>query len=110
MATGLAAWKVAKGLYFVPLLFAYTPFLSGDWPTMLRIFAFACFGFWAVAAGIEGYWENRMNIIERALTLATGIVLVWPAPVWVNLIALVVFAALFAWNIRKGRSIAAAPA
>jgi TRAP-type uncharacterized transport system fused permease subunit len=99
----LRAWKVAKGLYLVPLLFAYTPFLSGDWPDMLRIFGFAVLGFWAVAAGIEGYWETRMNIVERLLTLGAGIVLVWPAPVTVNLSALAVFAVLFAWNIRKDR-------
>jgi TRAP-type uncharacterized transport system fused permease subunit len=30
MRTGLASWKVAKGLYAIPLLFAYTPLLSGD--------------------------------------------------------------------------------
>ena len=70
MKTGFAAWKIAKGLYFVPLLFAYTPFLSGDWPQMLYIFCFAVFGLWAVAAAIEGYWENRMNIAERIVTLA----------------------------------------
>ncbi len=66
MKTGFAAWKIAKGLYLVPLLFAYTPFLNGDWPQMLYIFGFAVFGLWAVAAAIEGYWENRMNIVERA--------------------------------------------
>jgi len=28
MATGVEAWKIAKGLYVVPLLFAYTPVLT----------------------------------------------------------------------------------
>ncbi|MGD8498269.1 MAG: TRAP transporter fused permease subunit, partial [Chromatiales bacterium] len=37
MATGFTAWKLAKGLYIVPLLFAYTPFLSGDWGDAFRI-------------------------------------------------------------------------
>ena len=102
MRTGFAAWKVAKGLYLVPLLFAYTPFLSGDWPQMLTIFAFAVFGLWAVAAGIEGYWENRMNLAERLLTLAAGAVLIWPAALAVNLAALAASsAALFGWNLRK---------
>ncbi|MCI5075711.1 TRAP transporter fused permease subunit [Oricola sp.] len=103
MKTGFAAWKVAKGLYFVPLLFAYTPFLSGDWGQMLWIFTFAVFGLWAIAAAIEGYWENRMNIVERVATLAVGAALMWPAPHWVNLAALAGFVAVFAWNIMKGR-------
>ena len=34
MKTGFSAWKIAKGLYVVPLLFAYTPLLSGDWLKM----------------------------------------------------------------------------
>nr|MCS5578976.1 TRAP transporter fused permease subunit [Gammaproteobacteria bacterium] len=29
MATGLTSWKVAKGLYLVPVLFAYSPLISG---------------------------------------------------------------------------------
>ena len=104
MKTGFAAWKIAKGLYFVPLLFAYTPFLSGDWPQMLYIFGFAVFGLWAVAAAIEGYWENRMNIVERIVTLAIGAALMWPAPHWVNFTALAGFAVVFGWNIAKGRA------
>jgi hypothetical protein len=30
MATGFIAWKIAKGLYIVPLLYANTPYLAGD--------------------------------------------------------------------------------
>ena len=101
MKTGFAAWKIAKGLYFLPLLFAYTPFLSGNWPQMLEIFAFAVFGLWAVAAAIEGYWENRMNIVERLATLAVGIALMWPSALWLNLAALAGFVMVFAWNLRK---------
>ena len=29
MATGFQSWKIAKGLYIVPLMFAYTPLISG---------------------------------------------------------------------------------
>ncbi len=47
MATGLMAWKIAKGLYIVPLLFAYTPFLAGDALAALAIFAFAAAGIYA---------------------------------------------------------------
>ncbi|QKV17261.1 TRAP transporter permease [Oricola thermophila] len=103
MKTGFAAWKIAKGLYFVPLLFAYTPFLSGDWPQMLEIFFFAAFGLWAVAAAIEGYWENRMNLAERLVALAVGAALMWPAALWINIAALAGFAAVFGWNIAKKR-------
>ena len=67
---------------------------------MLQIFFFSVFGLWALSAGIEGYWENKLNIILRLLVLGTGITLLWPTSVWINLIALAVFAILFTLNIK----------
>jgi len=44
MATGFTAWRVAKGLYIIPILFAYTPLLSGDWllASQIALFALCC--------------------------------------------------------------------
>ncbi|MEL6436274.1 MAG: TRAP transporter fused permease subunit [Pseudomonadota bacterium] len=109
MKTGIAAWKVAKGLYFVPLLFAYTPLLSGNWPEMLEIFAFALPGLWAVSAAIQGHWENHLNPIERVLVLMVGATLMWPIGGLVHLVALGAFVALFVWNVRKARLSIPAP-
>ena len=41
MATGLQSWKIAKGLYLVPLLFAYTPFLYGTLVQQVSVFVAA---------------------------------------------------------------------
>jgi len=98
MKTGFAAWRVAKGLYFVPLLFAFTPLLGGDWAKMLEIFFFAAFGLWAMGAAIEGYWENRLGPVTRLLVLLTGVALLWPLPLIGHLAALGAFFALFAFN------------
>jgi TRAP transporter 4TM/12TM fusion protein len=108
MLTGFTAWKLAKGLYFVPLLFAYTPFLGGDWLVMLKIFFFALFGLWAIAAGIEGYGERRLGVPLRAAMLATGIALVWPTDTIYNIAALAVFAVLFMLHLRLGNRTAMA--
>ena len=43
MATGVQAWKLAKGLYIVPVLFAYSPLLSGNWAQAFMVFGFAVF-------------------------------------------------------------------
>lgn len=98
MKTGFAAWKIAKGLYFVPLLFAYTPLLAGDWATMLEITVFALFGLWALGAGIEGHWENPLSLPMRVAVFITGAVLLWPLATLYHLVALAVFIALFAIN------------
>ena len=54
MGTAVASWKLAKGLYIVPVLFAYTPLLSGDWNAMLTVFGFAVVGIYGIAAAFQG--------------------------------------------------------
>ena len=78
MATGLTAWKLAKGLYIVPVLFAYTPFLSGDWDMALRIFGFGVLGVYAFAGALEGYLEGPVSWKLRAVLVLAGGLLLWP--------------------------------
>ena len=113
MATGLQAWKLAKGLYVVPLLFAYTPFIGGTWAGDLTIFFFAFFGLYAFAAGIEGFMESKLNPLFRLLSLAAAAALLWPAPWLVHLAGLIVLVGLFILSKRKdtsGSSLQQAPA
>jgi TRAP-type uncharacterized transport system fused permease subunit len=97
MATGFEAWKVAKGLYIVPILFAFTPILAGDWLVALQITGFALFGVYGVAAGLHGWMEARLNWMLRAVALAGGAAAMWPADIAVNAggvgVVLVTFAA-----------------
>lgn len=58
MATGVEAWKIAKGLYVVPLLFAYTPMIGADWPDLLRLAVFSLFGIYALNALLQLYAEG----------------------------------------------------
>lgn len=101
MVTAYNAWKVAKGIYFVPLLIAYTPLIGGTLSEMLEVFVFAIFGFWALSAAIEGYWENPLGIFERVLVLGVSAVLLWPLPIIFNIGALAAFVLILIYNIRK---------
>jgi len=65
MRTGLQAWKLGKGLYIVPLLFAFSPIITGTWPQRFEVFGFAMVGIMAFAATVEGFWDMKMTIIER---------------------------------------------
>jgi TRAP transporter 4TM/12TM fusion protein len=78
MRTGFTAWKLAKGIYIVPLLFAYTPFLHGDWETAFMIFAFAALGLYAFAGAMEGYLEGPVSWRLRPLLVVAGAALLWP--------------------------------
>lgn len=101
MATGLTAWKVAKGLYIIPLLFAYTPFLSGELDQVLPIFLFGVLGVYALAGFLEGHLEAPMGLAPRAILLAVGGVLIWPTGLVPQLAAAGVFLAIFVLNKRK---------
>ncbi len=103
MATGLTAWKIAKGIYVVPLLFAYTPFLAGDFWLSMWIFAFGTVGIYALTAAISGWMEAPLSWLERGLFAATGIALLWPTGPIVNVPGFLFFLALLAFNIWRGR-------
>ncbi|MEQ8344653.1 MAG: TRAP transporter fused permease subunit [Sneathiellaceae bacterium] len=94
MATGFSAWKIAKGLYLMPILFAYTPFLAPFSLHSLEIFFFAMFGLYALAAAFEGHAELPLGLGGRAIVGLAGVVLVWPSDVEVNLAGLAIFGAL----------------
>jgi TRAP transporter 4TM/12TM fusion protein len=110
MATGFTAWRLAKGLYIVPLLFAYTPFLNTDLWTDFQIAFFAAFGIYALAAASELWMEARLPIPIAILLAATGAALLWPTSMWINFAGLAIFLAIFAHNIwqdRRARRVAA---
>jgi TRAP transporter 4TM/12TM fusion protein len=103
METGLQSWKLAKGLYVIPLLFAYTPFIGGTWQGDLTIFFFALFGLYAFAAGLEGFMETRLRLLPRVLTFGCAVALLWPAPWYVHVAGLAGLASVFIPNFRRSR-------
>jgi len=105
METGIQSWKIAKGLYIVPLLFAYTPLVGGTWFEVASIFIFAMFGLYAFAAGIEGFMEAKLALPLRLLSLAAAAALLWPTTILIHLVGLVVLAVLFVINRRTDQVI-----
>ncbi len=100
MATGLASWKLAKGLYIVPLLFAYTDFLSGGAATALWVFAFGCLGTYALAGALEGCLERPVGLVARAALAAAGVACLWPGSLALTLAGAAAVVGLTLWNLR----------
>ena len=78
MATGFQAWKIAKGLYIVPLMFAYTPLISGSWPEIIQIGFFALFGIYAINCLVQNYSEGPLKIWHYPLLLLGIVGAFWP--------------------------------
>ncbi len=66
MRTGLEAWKVGKGLYIVPILFAFSPLVTGGWGERFEVFVVAILGIMMFTATVEGFWDRPMGWLERA--------------------------------------------
>jgi len=103
LKTGFTAWKLAKGLYIMPLLFAYTPFLYGEWGVALEIFLFSLVGLYAFAAAFQGHLETDQSLLLRLVLGALAVALLWPNAQLLHWTALVVFVAVFLWDRRCGR-------
>ncbi|RLB04691.1 MAG: TRAP transporter permease [Deltaproteobacteria bacterium] len=79
METGLAAWKLAKGLYIIPFLFAYTPLLfEGPLHEVLITAISATLGLFAFTVAMEGYLLRKLFFWERGLVVLATIGLLWP--------------------------------
>ncbi|MCG6348656.1 TRAP transporter permease [Vibrio fluvialis] len=102
MRTGLTAWKIAKGLYLVPLLIAYTQLIDWDPMTVITIGFFAIVGTYAMIGAIEGFLEGPLNWQIRALLAVIGIALVWPnIPLLVRVVCVALFIAIFIYSGRR---------
>jgi TRAP transporter 4TM/12TM fusion protein len=107
MATGMMAWKLAKGLYIVPLLFAYTNFIGGSWQEVITIFIFALFGIYALVGFMEGYLESPLNPLLRVVSGVLGVALLWPHHLLiVDLVAAALFIALFIYSRKQMGAVA----
>lgn len=90
-----AAFRTAKGMYIVPLMFGFTPILLlGDpWP-LLETFVAGIIGFLAMAAVIVGFLYVRMGVPERVLLALGAGLLFWPG-YWLHLMGAAIFAAVY---------------
>ncbi len=101
MPAGLAAWKLAKALYVVPFLFAYTPILSGDWSLAIPIFLFSALALYALAAAFTGWFSRHLIWPMRLLLVVLSVVLIWPMPLAQHLVAALVLITVW-WMNRQG--------
>ncbi|MCC0053628.1 MAG: TRAP transporter fused permease subunit [Rhodobiaceae bacterium] len=103
MATGLTSWKLAKGMYLVPILFAYTNFVGGTPMEVMLIFVTATVGVYALGAAIEGHMEAPLNWPLRILVGAAGVALMWPNTPVLEVVGGFGVLAILAWSIRQDR-------
>jgi TRAP-type uncharacterized transport system fused permease subunit len=96
MQTAFTSWKLAKGLYIIPLVMAYRPLLGvGEayslmhWNVALSMAA-TTLGLVAFAAAIERYFLRKATLLETGLFICAAAGLLWPSA-WLDLAGFAAF-------------------
>jgi len=79
LETGLESWKLAKGLYIIPLLFCYTPILfEGPAWHAIETAAAGLLGLYCFAAFFEGFHLGNLSWPQRLGFAGIASCLIWP--------------------------------
>jgi TRAP-type uncharacterized transport system fused permease subunit len=105
MATGLTSWKVAKGLYLVPVLFAYSPLISGSWPERIEVFFWSCLALYALAGLLQWHLETKLNVFTAGLLAVSAILMIWsPFAIIYHVIGAALLSIVVIWQTIENRN------
>jgi len=97
MKTAFTSWKLAKGLYIIPIIMAYRPLLGMGknyelmhWEVGLAILI-TTLGLIAFASGLERYFLRKATWLETALFWLAAAGLFWPE-YWADVAGFIAFA------------------
>jgi len=105
MATGVTSWKIAKGLYLVPVLFAYSPLISGTWPERFYTFFWSCLGLYAMAGLLQWRLDRPLTAVTATLLILSAGLLLWaPLTVYHHLSGAVLLFGVILWQRYQERT------
>jgi TRAP-type uncharacterized transport system fused permease subunit len=82
MRTALVSWKLAKGLYIIPIVMVYRPLLgNGPWPEVVLATVTCAAGLFAFAAALDRYMFRRLTWAETIAVALAALGLFWPTAV-----------------------------
>ena len=79
--TGLNASKLAIAAFIIPYMFVLQPqllMIDITWQGIIWIIFTALTGMIAIGAGLIGFWYRKLHWIERILSVASGLMLMYP--------------------------------
>jgi TRAP-type uncharacterized transport system fused permease subunit len=99
MKTAFTSWKLAKGLYIIPIIMVYHPLLlNGPTPEVVKTVIFSICSIIAFVACMERYFLVHLTWPETILQGASALLLIWANPAY-NYIGLVMFIILVVCQI-----------
>ena len=101
MKTAFTSWKLAKGLYIIPIIMVYHPLLlNGTFTEVFLTIVLSTFAIIAFVVCLERYFLTALSWPETILQGAAAIMLIWAVRT-VNYIGIVLFLTLVILQIIK---------
>ena len=100
LRTGLEASRLAIAAFLIPYIFVMNPqmlMLNAAWYEVLQIVITSLVGMLGVGMCLEKYWNSRLNILQQAIALVGGLLLIYPGTV-TDIIGIVLVAAVILWQ------------
>jgi len=92
MRTAFSSWKLAKGLYIIPIIMAYRPLLmNGPADEVVITMISTLVGLIAFAACLDRYLLDHATWFEVLLLFGAAVGLFWPEG-WIDLVGFALFA------------------
>lgn len=110
MKTAFTATKLAIGAFIVPYIFALNPallFIDTTVFEIILIIITSFVGIFGVSMALEGYFLTNMKWYERLMSLAGGLLLIYPGIV-TDSIGVAIIAAVFVLQFMKKKKLAQA--
>lgn len=107
MKTALTSTKLAIAAFIVPYVFALNPVMlfegvSGPLEVILIVIT-SLVGIFGVSSALQGYFVKNMNVVQRILAGAAGILLIDPN--WLtDIIGVTTIAAVIVWQLFEKRA------
>ncbi|SMF01960.1 TRAP transporter permease [Pseudobacteriovorax antillogorgiicola] len=92
--TGWTAFRYAKMLYIMPILFAFHPeiLLSGDWPNIALVYLGAIAGTVCFSSFVQGYLIEPLSPLGRSFMLGATALFFWGSILSIGIAVCLVFA------------------
>ena len=99
MKTAFTSWKLAKGLYILPIVMAYHPLLlNGPTGEVVQTVIFCTLAIIAFVVCMERYCLVHLSWVETILFGGSGTLLIWVGDTW-NYTGFVIFMLLAAYQV-----------
>ncbi|MCX8084259.1 MAG: TRAP transporter permease [Calditerrivibrio sp.] len=103
--TAMESWKLAKGLYLIPLMFIYDPAILffGPLDRTIENIITGTLGLLILAIFFEGYFMRFLNWAERIIYAIMGVLMIWPERIsnYIGILGFVILTVIIYLSVKK---------